>query len=78
MSFYLILKWERKKNIETLFSKYEQLEGQERYQTVNSISQPKETLFKKTIEIFPSKFGIEMPYKSLLRQDDYIACFYVN
>ena len=28
-------------------------------------------MFKKTVEIFPSRFGIEMPYKSQLRQDDY-------
>ena len=27
---------------------------------------------KKTIEIFPSKLGVEMPYKSQLRQDDYM------
>ena len=61
----------RKKNVEPLFSKYEQLEGQERYQNINSLTQPKETMFKKTVEIFPSRFGIEMPYKSQLRQDDY-------
>ena len=62
----------KKKNVEPLFSKYELLEGQETYQNLNSLTQPKETLFKKTIEIFPSRFGVEMPYKSQIRQDDYM------
>ena len=61
----------KKKNVEPLFSKYELLEGQERYQNLNSTTQPKEIIFKKAIEIFPSRFGFEMPYKSQLRQDDY-------
>ena len=57
----------KKKQIEPLFSKYEQLEGQERHTYTKS----NEPLYKKAVEIFPSKFGTEMYYKSQFRQSDY-------
>jgi hypothetical protein len=61
----------KKKQIEPLFSKYEQLEGQSRHAYSNSAVQPNEPLYKKAVEIFPSKYGTEMYYKSQFRQSDY-------
>ena len=57
----------KNKPIEPLFSKYEQLEGQNRYQDIK-INEP---VFKKTQEIFPSEMGYEMPYKSKMNQSEY-------
>ena len=58
------------KPIEPLFSKYEQLEGQTQYNNLenNTIIEP---IFKKSKEIFPSQFGVEMPYKSKIRESLY-------
>ena len=61
----------KKKKIEPLFNKYEQLQGQEKHYYSKTNIQSNETSFKKAIEIFPSQYGIEMPYKSQLRHSDY-------
>ena len=57
----------KNKPIEPLFNKYEQLEGQTKYQDIK-INEP---IFKKTQEIFPSEMGYEMPYKSKMKQSEY-------
>ena len=60
----------KSKPFEPLFSKYEQLEGQSQYNNAD-INVFKEPVFKKSQEIFPSHLGIEMPYKSKLRESLY-------
>ena len=60
----------KSKPFQPLFSKYEQLEGQSQYNnTDNNVF--KEPVFKKSQEIFPSHLGVEMPYKSKLRESLY-------
>ena len=61
----------KKKPIEPLFSKYEQLEPQVKKSKLSSTLQPNSSLYKKSIEVFPSQFGTEMPYKSQLRESNY-------
>ena len=58
----------KKKKIEPLFSRYEQLEGQQQYS--NSTFHAKEPLYKNTIEIFPSFFGNEMSFTNESKQSD--------
>ena len=60
----------KSKPFEPLFSKYEQLEGQSQYNNSDN-NAFKEPVFKKTQEIFPSHLGVEMPYKSKLRESLY-------
>ena len=60
----------KSKNIIPLFSKYEQLGEKGKYEYSKKNNEPDEFIFKKTNEIFPSKFGIEMPYKSKFKQND--------
>ena len=61
----------KKKQIEPLFSKYEQLEGQNNHIHTSSNIQANEPLYKKAKEIFPSQYGTEMYYKNQFRQSDY-------
>ena len=65
------LKKGKKKQIEPLFSKYEQLEGKNKHHYSNSNILTSKPVYKKAMEIFPSQYGIEMPYKSQFRQSDY-------
>ena len=64
-------KIEKKKNIEPLFNKYELPERKEKNKYSNSTFQ-NEFNFKKAKEIFPSKFGVEMPYKNQFIESDRI------
>ena len=61
----------KKKQIEPLFSKYEQLKGQKNNVHSNLNAQTNGPLYKKAIEIFPSQYGTEMYYKNQFRQSDY-------
>ena len=60
----------KKKNFEPLFSKFE-LQEFDNLKRFSAIPPEKESIYKKTVEIFPSKYGFEMPYRSQLRQSLY-------
>ena len=60
----------KKKNYEPLFSKFE-LQEFDNLKRFSAIPLEKESVFKKAVEIFPSKYGFEMPYRSQLRQSLY-------
>ena len=60
----------KKRNYKPLFNKYELEELNNRHRQGMAF-QEGESVFKKAKEIFPSKYGIEMPYKSPVRQSNY-------
>ena len=61
----------RAKSIQPLFSKYDKLQFQKRFERLSASIQPGEAIYQRAKEIFPSKYGIEMPYRSQLRQSNY-------
>ena len=61
----------KRKSVQPLFNKYELLRFTERQQNLYASLQPGESIYQKAVEIFPSKYGIEMPYRSQLRQSNY-------
>jgi hypothetical protein len=64
-------KTSKNKPIEPLFSKYERLQGQNQSQNITNNNNnviTKEPHFKKSQDIFPSQLGVEMPYKSKLKE----------
>ena len=63
-------KQSKRKSFRPLFTKYEVLEFNNR-KRFSAIPSGNESVFKKAKEIFPSKYGFEMPYRSQLRQSNY-------
>ena len=60
----------KRRSYKPLFNKYELLELNNRHRQ-GFANLENESVFKKAKEIFPSKYGIEMPYKSPIRQSNY-------
>ena len=60
----------KRKSHHPLFTKYEVLEFNNAMR-FSAIPPGNELVYRKTIEIFPSKYGFEMPYRSQLRQSNY-------
>jgi len=60
----------KRKSYHPLFTKYEILEfnNSKRF---SAIPPPNDSVFKMAVEIFPSKYGFGMPYRSQLRQSNY-------
>lgn len=62
----------KRRSFQPLFNKYELLRFTQKQTNSANITFPLgESIYQKAVEIFPSKYGIEMPYRSQLRQSNY-------